>query len=196
MDLLKQVAPAIRGFAFLGNRSLQPELLFFEAMERAAPGLGVSVKLVGARGPSDYEAAFAMMTRDRVEGLVVAPNLIYLDNRKTIVDLAARARLPAVYQSREFTESGGLISYGINRSDCFRRAAVYVDKILKGARPADLPIEQPTKFELIVNLKTARALGLAIPQSMLVRGGPGSSVTERGLSSWAGAQELRRSGTT
>ena len=169
MQLLKELAPAIRKLAFLGNSAIQPEVLFFKAMERAAPELGVSVKFADAKGPSDYEAAFARMARERVEGLVVAPNLTYLENRQTIVDLAAKARLPAVYQSREFSESGGLISYGINRPAFFRRAAIYVDKILKGAKPTDLPIEQPAQFELMINMKTAKALGFSIPSSLRLR---------------------------
>jgi putative ABC transport system substrate-binding protein len=169
MDLLSQVAPGIRRLVFLGNRAIQPERLFFAAMERAAPGLNVSVRFVDANGPADYEAAFAVIVRERVDGIIVAPNVIYLGNRKAIVELAARARVPAVYQSREFAESGGLISYGINRPAFFRHAAVYVDKILKGAPPADLPIEQPTRFELVINLKTAKALGIVIPQPLLLR---------------------------
>jgi putative ABC transport system substrate-binding protein len=169
MELLKQLAPSIRDLAFLGNKAIQPEVLFFTAMERAAPRLGLNVKFVDAKAASDYEAAFASMARERVEGLVVAPNLIYIENRKTIIDFATKAQLPAVYQSREFAEAGGLISYGINRPAFFRRAAIYVDKILKGAKPADLPVEQPTKFELVINLKTAKALGLTIPSSLLLR---------------------------
>ena len=169
MELLKQLAPSIRRLAFLGNSAIQPEVVFFKAMERAAPRLGVSVKFADAKEPSAYDAAFARMARERIEGLVVAPNLIYLENRRTIVDLAVKARFPAVYQSREFSESGGLISYGINRPAFFRRAALYVDKILKGTKPIDLPIEQPTQFEMVINLKTAKALGLTIPQTLLLR---------------------------
>ena len=169
MELLKQVAPAVRSLALLANRAIQPEVLFFQAMERGAPQLGVSAKFVDAKGPSDYEAAFAVMLRERIGGLVVAPNLINIEYRKTIVDLAAKGRLPAAYPSREFPDSGGLISYGINRPRFFRRAAAFVDKILKGAKPADLPVEQPTMFELVVNLRTAKALGLTIPQSILAR---------------------------
>jgi putative ABC transport system substrate-binding protein len=169
MEVLKEVAPAVRSVAFLGNKAIQPEVLFFRAMERAAPALGLTVSLVDAKGPSAYEAAFAVIARQRVEGLVVAPNLIYLESRRSIVDLANEARLPTVYQSREFAEAGGLISYGVNRRLFFRRAAVYVDKILKGAKPAELPIEQPTTFELVINMKTTRALGLAIPASLLLR---------------------------
>jgi len=169
MEILKEVAPAIRSLAFLGNKTIRPEVLFFTAMERAAPSLGVNVRFVDAKGSSDYGAAFAVMARERVGGLVVAPNLIYLEDRKTIVERAAKARLPAVYQSREFAEAGGLISYGIDRPRFFRRAALYVDKILKGASPAELPIEQPTQFELVINANTVKALGLSIPPSLRLR---------------------------
>jgi ABC-type uncharacterized transport system substrate-binding protein len=169
LDLLKQIAPAIRSVALLANRSVQPELLFFREMEREAPGLGVSVKFVDAKGASDYAIAFATMAREHVEGLVVTPNLINLENRQTIVDHAAKVRVPAVYQSHEFAQAGGLISYGINRPEFFRRAALFVDRILKGAKPAELPIEQPTKFELVINLKAAKSLGLTIPPSVLAR---------------------------
>ena len=169
MDLLKQVAPAIRSVALLANRSVQPEVLFFQEMERVAPGLPVSVRFLDARGASDYEAAFATLVRERIEGLVVSPNLTNLDHRRIIVDRVARAGVPAVYQSQEFVEAGGLISYGINRPVFFRRAAGFVDRILRGARPADLPVEQPTTFELAINRRTARALGLAIPSAVLAR---------------------------
>jgi putative ABC transport system substrate-binding protein len=166
MELLKQLAPSIRHLAFLGNKAIRPEVLFFAAMERAAPELGLTVKFVDAKVPSDYEAAFTRIAREHLEGLVVAPNLVYIETRKTIIDFAAKARLPAVYQSREFADAGGLISYGINRPAFFRRAAIYVDKILKGVKPADLPIEQPTQFELVINTKTAKALNLSLPPSL------------------------------
>jgi putative tryptophan/tyrosine transport system substrate-binding protein len=166
MEILKQLAPTIRRFAFLANGAIQPEVLFFKAMEHSAPKLGVNVRFVDATAPSDYEVAFARMVREGVEGLVVAPNLINLENRTAIVELAGKARLPAVYQGREFPEAGGLISYGINRPQFFRRAAIYVDKIVKGVKPGDLPIEQPTQFELVINVKTAKTLGLSIPPSL------------------------------
>jgi putative ABC transport system substrate-binding protein len=169
MELLKHVAPAARRLAFLGNEMIQPEMVFFKTMEQSAPRLGVTVTFFDAKGPADYEAAFAAMLRERVEGVVVAPNLINVENRKAIADLAATAHLPAVYQAREFPEAGGLISYGIDRPKFFRRAALFVDKIIRGARPGDLPIEQPTQFELVINMKAARALGLSIPASLRVQ---------------------------
>lgn len=169
MELLKQIAPAIQSLALLANASVPPEVLFFKAMEAAAPRLGVSVRFVDAAGPADYEAAFATMAREHVGGVVVAPNVTNIEHRHTIVRLAAGARLPAVYQSREFPDSGGLVSYGIDRPAFFQRAAGYVDKILRGAAPGDLPIEQPAQFELVLNTRTADALRLPIPPSVLLR---------------------------
>jgi putative ABC transport system substrate-binding protein len=166
MEILKEIAPRIRRITFLANRAIEAEVLFFQTMEQRAPRLGVSVTFADAKGRSDYEGAFARIAREGTDGLVVAPNVINLEHRLAIVELAARARLPAVYQSREFAEAGGLISYGVNRPRFFRRAATYVDKIVKGTKPHDLPIEQPSQFELVINAKTARSLGLSIPQSL------------------------------
>jgi putative ABC transport system substrate-binding protein len=111
--------------------------------------------------------AFSDMTSARVGALTLLPSAMFLREHRRLVDLAAKNRLPAVYPQREFVDAGGLMSYGANQPDLFRRAATYVDKILKGAKPGDLPVEQPTKFELVINLKTAKALGLTIPQSVL-----------------------------
>jgi putative ABC transport system substrate-binding protein len=126
-------------------------------------------QFVKARGPADFDRAFSEMARARAGALTVLTGPIFLNERRRLVDLAAKNRLPAVYRWREFVDAGGLMSYGSNIADSFRRAATYVDKILKGAKPADLPVEQPTKFELVINLKTAKALGLTIPQSILIR---------------------------
>jgi len=116
-----------------------------------------------------FDKAFEDATRERVGALVVTPDPLFVRNLKRIADLAAKSRLPSIFHLREFADVGGLMAYGPDRSDMFRRAATYVDKILKGAKPADLPVEQPTKFELVINLKTAKALGLTIPQSILLR---------------------------
>ncbi len=124
---------------------------------------------VQARTPNDYEGAFAAMTRERAGALVVLPDPMSLTERRRITDLAARSRLPAIYGFKEEAEAGGLMSYGVNLRWSYHRAATYVDKILKGAKPADLPVEQPTRFELVINMKTAKALGLTFPQSILVR---------------------------
>jgi len=119
--------------------------------------------------PHQYTEAFALISRGRAEAVLVSPSATAYADRAVIVDLVSRARLPSIFYYQESVELGGLMSYGVNLADVWRRAAGYVDKILKGAKPADLPVEQPTKFELVINLKTAKALGLTIPQSLLVR---------------------------
>jgi putative ABC transport system substrate-binding protein len=124
---------------------------------------------VAARAPADFAGAFAEMTRAGAGAVTVLPSNMFLTERARLVDLAAKSRLPAVYPWREFVDAGGLMSYGLNVADLHRRAATYVDRILKGAKPADLPVEQPTKFDLVINLKPAKALGLTIPPSLLAR---------------------------
>jgi len=131
--------------------------------------LKIKLQVVEARSPDTLAAAFAVMRRERADGLVVAPDPIFHAHRLRIADLAASSHIPALYQLRDHAEAGGLIAYGASRPDMARRAAVYVDKIVKGANPADLPVEQPTKFEFVINLKTAKALGLTIPQTLLLR---------------------------
>jgi putative tryptophan/tyrosine transport system substrate-binding protein len=140
-----------------------------QGTEVAARALGVRLQVVEARGPEDFDRAFSDMIRARAGAVTVLPSNMFITERRRLVDLAAKKRLPAVYGLREFVDTGGLMSYGANPADSFRRAATYVDKILKGAKPGDLPIEQPTKFELVINLKTAKALGLTIPPSLLGR---------------------------
>jgi putative ABC transport system substrate-binding protein len=135
----------------------------------AGRALGVRLQFVEVRGPEDLDRAFSEMTRARADALTVLPSSMFTSERRRLVDLAAKNRLPAVYPQRAFVDAGGLMGYGPNVADLFRRAATYVDKILKGTKPADLPVEQPTKFELIINLKTAKALGLTIPPSLLLR---------------------------
>ena len=127
------------------------------------------LQLVETRGPADFDRAFSGKAGARAGALTVLPSAMFFSERRRLVDLAAKNRLPVVYPQREFVDAGGLMSYGPNIADLFRRAATYVDKILKGAKPGDLPVEQPTKFELVINLKTAKALGLTIPQSFLLR---------------------------
>ena len=138
-------------------------------MEVAARTLGVQLQLLEARSPKDFDRAFSAMTRERADALIVLPSPMFYAEHKRIVDLAANSRLPAIYAFREAVDAGGFMAYVVNISDLLRRAATYVDKILKGAKPADLPVEQPTKFEFIINLKTAKTLGLTIPQSVLIR---------------------------
>jgi putative tryptophan/tyrosine transport system substrate-binding protein len=129
----------------------------------------VQLQLLEARGPNEFDNAFAAMARERAEALLVVLDPFFGIHRAQLRDLAAKNRLPAMYGSREYPEAGGLMSYGADFRHNFRRSATYVDKILKGAKPADLPIEQPTRFELVINMKTAKALGLTIPQSLLLR---------------------------
>ena len=143
--------------------------LRFRETQAASRVLGVSIQSVGVRTPADFDGAFAAITRERPHGLLVMANTVTLGQRKRAADFAASQRIPAIYEARAFVDVGGLMSYGIDFVDHFRRAASFVDKILKGAKPADLPVEQPTKFELVINLKTAKALGLTIPQSVLGR---------------------------
>jgi putative ABC transport system substrate-binding protein len=127
----------------------------------------VQLQILEARGPNEFDGAFAAMAKERVGALLVVSDVIFNNHQTRLADLAARSRLPAAYGVRESVEAGGLMSYGTSFLDLHRRSAAYVDKILKGAKPADLPVEQPTKYELVINLKTARALGLTIPQSLL-----------------------------
>ena len=126
-------------------------------------------QFVEARGPADLDRAFSDMTRARADALMVLGSSMFVIERRSLVALAAKHRLPAAYSARESVDAGGLMSYGPNLADSFRRAATYVDKILKGAKPGDLPVEQPTKFELVINLKTAKALGLTVAPSLLAQ---------------------------
>ena len=172
LELLKQAAPGVNRVAVLwqsaGFAEHQGKALR-KAAEDAARVLGLRLQVVEARGPNDFDRAFADIARARADALMVPTSATFPQARGRLVDLAAKGRLPAVYPAREFVHAGGLLSYGPNVSDLFRRAATYVDKILKGAKPADLPVEQPTKFELVINLKTAKTLGLTIPPSVLAR---------------------------
>ena len=137
--------------------------------EAAARTLGVQLQSLEVRGPDDFESAFAAAIRGRAGALITVEDPLTLVHRARVVDFAAKSRLPAIYGFREFVEAGGLMAYGTHLPDLSRRAATYVDKILKGTKPADLPVEQPTRFEMVINLKTAKALGLTIPQSILIR---------------------------
>jgi putative ABC transport system substrate-binding protein len=167
LELLKETVPKVRRVAVLSNPANPAHALAIK--EVAARSVGVQLQLLVARGPSEIDSAFAAMARERAGALLVMADSTFGFHRTRLRDLAAKGRLPAMYGLREHPEVGGLMSYGADNRDNFRRAATYVDKILKGAKPADLPIEQPTKFELVINLKTAKALGLTIPQSLLGR---------------------------
>ena len=172
LDLLKEVLPKVSRVAALWHPGAFGEHTtgdMLKGTETAARTLGVRLQLVAVRGPDEFDRAFSTMAKERAEALIVFPSTMLFNERRRIVDLAAKTHLPAIYQSRQFVDIGGLISYGASISDLIRDAATYVDKILKGAKPADLPVEQPTKFEMVVNLKTAKALGITIPQSVLIR---------------------------
>ena len=172
LEQLKQAVPGVSRVAVLwqpGGHDERTDKDILKEAEVAARALGVRLQFVEARGPTDFDRAFSDMTRARADAVTVQSTNIFFIERRRLLALAAKNRLPAMYLVREFVDAGGLMSYGPNVADLFRRAAIYVDKILKGAKPADLPVEQPTKFELVINLKTAKALGLTIPPSLLAR---------------------------
>ena len=172
MELLKEAVPGVSRIAVLWQPPAFAEhqgKALLKAAEVAARTLGVRLQVVEARGPDDFEGAFSEMTGARADARVVLTSATFAQAGRRLVDLTAKSRLPAMYPLREYVDAGGLMSYGPNVLDQFRRAAIYVDKILKGAKPGDLPVEQPTKFELVINLKTAKALSLTIPQSLLQR---------------------------
>jgi len=169
LELLKETVPEIRHVAILSNPANAYHQLAIREVNAAARSLGVRLQLLEARGPNEFDGAFASMANERVGALVVVSDTIFNNHRERLADLAARSRLPAAYGVRESVEAGGLMSYGTSFLELYRRSAAYVDKILKGAKPADLPVEQPTKFELVINLKTARALGLTVPPALLAR---------------------------
>jgi putative ABC transport system substrate-binding protein len=169
--LLKDAISGVRRVAALwhpvayGKRTMEGIL---SQTEDAAQSLGLRLQMVPAVAPHDLDGAFATMTREQADAVILLPSPMLFGEHKRIVNLAAKSRLPAMYAAREFVEDGGLMSYGASQSDLFRLAATYVDKILKGANPADLPVEQPTKLELVFNLKTAKELGLAVPREFLL----------------------------
>jgi ABC-type uncharacterized transport system substrate-binding protein len=169
LELLKEIVPGFSRVAVLGNPTTQMYSAWLGEVKVAARSLGVQLQILEARGPDNFESAFAAMTRERVGALLVPTDGMFLLHRTRIVELAAKSRLPAMYGTKEYVDVGGLMVYGASLRDNFRRAATYVDKILKGTKPADLPVEQPTTFEFVINLKTAKALGLTIPPSVLAR---------------------------
>jgi putative ABC transport system substrate-binding protein len=169
VEILKEVVPRISRVALLHNPANPGNTPQVRHAQDVARALGVRLQLLGAKGPSEIDSAFAAMTNEQAGGVIVLVDAMLQNNRTRITDLAARHRLPAVYGLSEYAEAGGLLAYGPNRLDMFRRAATYVDRILKGAKPGDLPVEQPNTFALIINLETAKALGLTIPPSLLLR---------------------------
>jgi putative ABC transport system substrate-binding protein len=169
LELLKEAFPQFSRVAVISWAAFHPNILLLRDMKVAAEKLHVTLQVLELRGVEDLEPAFSAIKAERAEALITLRNPLSATHRARIVEFAARSRLPAIYPDREFGEAGGLMSYGVNVADLWGRAATYVDKILKGAKPADLPIEQPTKFELVVNMKTAKALGLTTPPSLLLR---------------------------
>ena len=166
LELLKEAFPKVTRVAHLWNPDSPTGL---SEMQAAAHALGLQLQSLEVRSSNDFDSAFEAVLRERAHALITSPNPVVITHHKRIVEFAAERRLPAIYYDKEFVEAGGLMSYGPDYSDLYRRAATYVDKILKGAKPAELPVEQPTKFELVINLKTAKQIGLTIPDSILYR---------------------------
>jgi putative ABC transport system substrate-binding protein len=169
LQLLHETFPSIRRVAVLWNSRFSRTVLTTEGLQGPARALALQLRAFDVRQVSELHAAFRVITRDKMDALFPLRNPLLVANKLDVIRLAANARLPIIYDEREFVEAGGLMAYGANLDDLYRRAATYVDKILRGVKPGDLPVEQPTKFELVVNLKTAEALRLAIPQSVLAR---------------------------
>ena len=169
LEMLKEAAPKTSRVAVLFNAVIPPAEIAMTELKAAAQVLGLRIQSVAVQGPKGFEEAFGTITQDRADGLIVFPDPLTFTNQELIASFAAKSRISSLFGAKAFVEIGGLMSYGPSYPGMFRRGAYYVDRILKGANPADLPIEQPTKFELVINLKTAKALGLTIPQSLLQR---------------------------
>jgi len=169
LQLLKETIPRLTRVTALWNPDTRWHAKAVEELKAVAPSLSIELSFVSVRTPEDFSPAFSAASRAHAQALYVLDDAQFVVHRRTLLKLASKAQLPDTYGVRHFPDEGGLMSYGANYADNWRRSAGYVDKILKGARPGDLPIEQPTKFEFVVNLKTARALGITIPQSILVR---------------------------
>ena len=176
LQLLKEVVPGLSRLAVLWAPENPYAALVLRETEVAAQALGVQLHTLRVQDAAEFEQAFSEMVRERADALSVMPDSMFYANRQTLVALAAKHRLPVMSPWREYVEAGGLMGYGPSIPGMYRRAATYVDKILKGAKPADLPVEQPTKFELVINLKTAQALGITMPPSLLILGGRGHQV--------------------
>ena len=167
LELLKELLPTLSRVAVLWDPTNPYSALALDRTQQTAQHMGVQVHPVRVHEANDFESAFAALTRERPDALIVHGYIVLVQHRTRIVDFVAQHRLPTMYSLREFVEAGGLTSYGVHLPELYRRAAAYVDKILKGTKPADIPVEQPTKFELIINLKTAQALGLTMPPTLL-----------------------------
>jgi len=169
LGLLKQVAPKASRVAVLYNPADRSNVLVLKQLQESVPTLGLTLQPLEVREPGEFEGAFFAMTRERAHAMFGAAGALTNEHNKVLVDLAAKHRIPAMWGHRQFVDAGGLMSYAVNLYEQNRQAAVYVDKILKGAKPGDLPVEQPTRYELIINLKTAKALRLTVAQSLLLQ---------------------------
>ena len=169
LELFKQALPSLNRVGVLSTDDPATSLVSWKRIEAAAFQAGLQVRRITARGPADFETAFATVSKEKIDGLLITNDPRFVAARNRLAELALRHRMPTMFEEWRFIEAGGLMAYGPSYPEIFRSAARYVDKILKGAKPSDLPIEQPTKFELVINMKTAKALGLTIPQSIRVR---------------------------
>jgi putative ABC transport system substrate-binding protein len=166
LEVFREALPRVSRMGMLRHRASGIDALTSRETEQAAQTLGIPLKLHDVDGPVDFDRALSAIVADRAGAVLVATSSMFFAPRRQLADLALKHRLPTMFAYRDYVEAGGLMSYGPSYTDLFQRAAGFVDKILRGAKPADLPIEQPTKFELVINLKTAKALGLTIPQSV------------------------------
>jgi putative ABC transport system substrate-binding protein len=169
LELLKEIVPRFSRVAVLGTSTNPGNTQSLKETELAARAFGAQLQYLDVSGPKDIETAFRAASNGRADVVLVLAGTIFNSHRTQVVDLALKNRLPAIYPYPEFVQDGGLMTYSVSITDLFRRAATYVDKILKGAKPADLPVEQPTKFELLINLKAAKQIGLTIPPNVLAR---------------------------
>jgi putative ABC transport system substrate-binding protein len=169
LEMLREVVPKVSRFAVLIDETSPGSMLIARGTQVAAQSLGVQVQSLGVRGSGELDRAFSAMKEARTGALIVESSSLLFTSRTRLADLALKNRLPTVFAQREYAEAGGLMAYSADFSDLFRRTATFVDKILKGTKPADLPVEQPTKFDFVINRKTAKALGLTIPPSLLQR---------------------------
>ena len=169
LEFLKAVVPKATRIAVLYNPGDNSNVLASKQLDQSAPALGLTLQRVEVRTPAEFEGAFAAMTRGKAQALFGAAGLLTTPHRQTLVNLAAKTRIPAIWGEDQFVEAGGLMSYAADFYDQIRRSATYVDKILKGSKPSDLPIEQPAKLDLVINLRTAKALGVTIPESLLLQ---------------------------
>ena len=169
LELLKEIVPRLSRVAFLGNSTEPGNAQALREMETGAQAFGVQLQYLDVLAPKDIETAFRAASKGRAHAVLVLTSPVVGSQRTQVVELAVKNRLPAIYHWRQFVEDGGLMSYGVSQTDLDRRAATYVDKILKGAKTANLPVEQPTKFELVINLKAAKQIGLTIPPNVLAR---------------------------